>query len=243
MLKTLSKSVFLVDKTEIPYSIKRTKRRRRTLTLALHPYQGLIISAPWRTQDKEIHSFLLNNQEWIASRMEGFEPLKTYNLEHTEDLFFAGLPCSLELGKAKRSSVIYDNHTLCILTKPHKTPDEHKKNVYQQLKKYCSRVGHPFLQERLSHWEEKIGVNYHSLKITDPKHRWGSCDTKNIIRLNWRIMLTPLDLIDYLMVHELCHVRHKNHSKDYWDLVGSVMPDHRERRKQLHRHPAGFLRV
>lgn len=238
----VSKAILTVADIALTYTIKRSKRRRRTLTLSLHPHEGLIVLTPWRTRDQEVHTFLETNQEWILSKMKGFTPLPRYELSHAESLFFAGMPCSLHIGESKRSKVTYEDHKLSVAVKPYDNADDHKKMVYQQVKKFCYRSGYDFLCDRLDFWKEKLGVHYHSMKITDPKHRWGSCDTKNIIRLNWRIMLTPLDLIDYLMVHELCHVKFKNHSKDYWAFVASVMPDHRERRQLLHRDPAGFLR-
>jgi predicted metal-dependent hydrolase len=71
------------------------------------------------------------------------------------------------------------------------------------------------------------------LIVTDPERRWGSCSADNIIRLNWRLMLAPLPIIDYVAVHELAHVRHKNHAPRFWALVEKTLPEWRARRKIL----------
>lgn len=237
----ISRSTFSIDELSFEYTVKRTKRRRKTLSLSLHPHEGLVLLIPWWTHERDIHSFLSTHCSWIISRMKGFKPLPRYELTEGEPLFFEGQPTFLEVAEGPRlSKSSYEDGRLQIRIKPSE-PELRTEAVYAQLKKFCYKKGHVFLSERLDYWKQKLGVEYHSLKITNPKRRWGSCDGKNIIRLNWRIMLTPLDLIDYLLVHELCHVKHKNHSREYWAFVASVMPDHADRRKQLHKHPAGFL--
>jgi predicted metal-dependent hydrolase len=114
-------------------------------------------------------------------------------------------------------------------------------SVYKVLKAWYMQQAYLLLPARLLFWQERLGLVYNKLKITDPKQQWGCCDTQNNIRINWRIMLTGWDLIDYLLVHELCHVRHKNHSARYWKLVTSVLPNCSALRRSLRAHPAAYL--
>jgi len=89
------------------------------------------------------------------------------------------------------------------------------------------------LQRRMDVWAARLGVRYQKLVIANAEHRWGSCNAQNVIRLNWRLIMAPLPIIDYVVVHELCHVRHKNHGAGFWGQVASVMPDYQARRKRL----------
>jgi predicted metal-dependent hydrolase len=90
-------------------------------------------------------------------------------------------------------------------------------------------------QKRMEYWAGKLGVNYRQMIISDPRTLWGTCNSKNIIRLNWRLILAPLPLLDYVVAHELCHVTHKNHAPAFWGFLATVMPDYKERRQHLRR--------
>ena len=81
-----------------------------------------------------------------------------------------------------------------------------------------------------------------SLKIKTQKSRWGSCGPNNDINLNWLLMLAPPSALEYVIVHELCHIKHKNHSRDFWDLVTQHFPDYREQRRWLKQHGASLMK-
>ena len=79
----------------------------------------------------------------------------------------------------------------------------------------------------------KAGVSPSRVVVADQRKRWGSCDQRGAIRLNWRIVQAPMRLVDYVVVHELVHLRHRGHGRDYWQAVGRVMPDYERRREEL----------
>ena len=89
------------------------------------------------------------------------------------------------------------------------------------------------LPERVAAWRAKVGVPLPRIIIADQQKRWGSCDQRGAIRLNWRIIQAPMRLVDYVVVHELVHLRHRGHGRDYWQAVGRVMPDYERRRADL----------
>ena len=107
--------------------------------------------------------------------------------------------------------------------------DEVKLEITLWLKKRARTK----MKKRMDYWAKKMGVSYRQLILSNPERRWGSCTVKNVIRLNWRLIMAPLPLIDYVVVHELSHVVHKNHSPRFWGLVEKIMPDYVERRKQM----------
>ena len=94
-------------------------------------------------------------------------------------------------------------------------------------------------RERLAVWAERLNVRHGRVIVSSPRRRWGSCSFRNDIRLNWRLMLMPPALIDYVVAHELCHVRHKHHGKSFWAELATVMPDWKTRRQGLRQWEGG----
>lgn len=90
-----------------------------------------------------------------------------------------------------------------------------------------------FVHHRLFVLNEIYGFVYNRVAIRNQRTRWGSCSKKGNLNFNYRIASLPFHLADYIIVHELCHLREFNHSQNFWNLVAQVIPDHRERRREL----------
>jgi len=90
--------------------------------------------------------------------------------------------------------------------------------------------------ERIAAWKKEVMVNPRTVRIRHQKCCWGSCTGKNALHFNWRLILSPLPVIDYVVVHELCHLRVKNHSPQFWSLVCSIIPDYRDRKAWLRQY-------
>lgn len=89
------------------------------------------------------------------------------------------------------------------------------------------------LTERVHYYEPILGVKVNRIHIKDQKTRWGSCSSKKNVNLNWRLILAPQEVMDYVIIHELCHLIEMNHSRAFWELVESICPDYRERKQWL----------
>ncbi|MGE3623788.1 MAG: M48 family metallopeptidase, partial [Bdellovibrionales bacterium] len=94
--------------------------------------------------------------------------------------------------------------------------------------------------ERTEFWSQITGLRPRSLTVGNPQRQWGSCSAANDIRLNWRLILAAPALLDYVIVHELCHIPHKNHSSRFWALVESFLPGCKALRRELHALDAGL---
>ena len=110
-------------------------------------------------------------------------------------------------------------------------PSEKKEDpaLINKHKKYSRKI----FESRVAYFQQFTGGNYISITIRDQKTRWGSCSGRGTLSFNWRLILAPPEILDYVVVHELCHLTHMNHSKEFWNLVGSVIPDYKTRRKWL----------
>ncbi|MDE5589484.1 MAG: M48 family metallopeptidase [Acetatifactor sp.] len=102
-------------------------------------------------------------------------------------------------------------------------------------KRYRSAARTQF-EQRCAYFHQFTGGSYTSVTIRDQKTRWGSCSSRGTLSFNYRLIFAPPTVLDYVVVHELCHLTHMNHSKEFWNMVGSVMPDYKTHKKWLREH-------
>lgn len=104
------------------------------------------------------------------------------------------------------------------------------------LEKRYIAAAKEYFPKRVTHFHQFTGGSYNRITIRDQKTRWGSCSARGTLSFNWRLMLAPPAILDYVVVHELCHLTHMNHSAAFWQKVESVYPDYRTARKWLKDH-------
>lgn len=95
---------------------------------------------------------------------------------------------------------------------------------------------------KAAYYAARMGVTYNKITIRDQKTRWGSCSGKGNLNFNWRLVLAPVPVLDYVVVHELAHRREMNHSSRFWDVVGEIMPDYQIHRRWLRDHGGSLMR-
>lgn len=111
-----------------------------------------------------------------------------------------------------------------------------EKNQLNALEKRYRQAAREYIPARVSYYHQFIPGNYSQVVIRDQKTRWGSCSSSGTLSFNYRLMLAPPAILDYVVVHELCHIRHMNHSADFWHAVEQILPDYKEKRKWLKEH-------
>ena len=112
-------------------------------------------------------------------------------------------------------------------------PEGDEQQLKSSAEQLYRQIARQTLQSRVEHFAPKLGVQPASLRINGAKGRWGSCSGKNRLNFSWRLMLAPEHCIDYVVVHELCHILHHDHSAAFWQEVERVVPDWRSCRQQL----------
>ncbi len=105
---------------------------------------------------------------------------------------------------------------------------------------YFADKGMQRLSERVAYYAPKVGVKVSGVKMKDMGYRWASCGKNGVLNFHWKCMMAPPKIIDYIAVHELCHLYHRNHTEAYWNEVDKVMPDYRERKEWLRLHGASL---
>jgi len=101
------------------------------------------------------------------------------------------------------------------------------------LEKRYREAAKDYIPKRVEYYHQFTGGNYQKITIRDQKTRWGSCSSNGTLSFSFRLMLAPPRVLDYVVVHELCHLTHMNHSKEFWNMVENILPDYKEHRKWL----------
>lgn len=114
-----------------------------------------------------------------------------------------------------------------------KEAQNQKTVITEEMRKAGIQKAKEIFPERVEYYAQTMGISYGRITIREQKTRGGSCSSKGNLNFNWKLTLLPMELLDYVVVHELAHRREMNHSKAFWEIVEQVLPDYRERRKRL----------
>ena len=203
------------------------RSRRKTIAIYIRPGGHVEVRAPLRTPVREIEAFVRAKARWI----EGKRRLVLERGEIHRRTLDYGCPVP----------VLSEEWAVC----PGKTGyDLPGKRFFipgglepSEVKEACARVyrklARDILPEKIERFAARMGVKPTGLGITSAQTRWGSCSGKGRLNFSWRLMMAPEEAVDYVVVHELAHLREMNHSPRFWAVVAAVLPDYSERRRVL----------
>ena len=225
---------------KIPFSLKRSRKRKKTISLQIGNNSEITIYAPYFTPIAEINRFVEEKQTWIdrAIRKQAALPVlpeeKTYVTG--ENFYYLGQAYPLEsfFEPLENSGVIFWNNRF-FLNCP--ANPEMKKSYFVSWYKKKARQ---YFKERVDFYSSMLNLEAGGVRITSAERRWGSCSEDNHLSFTFRLIMAPPRVIDYVVVHELMHIRQKNHSSKFWDLVIGVIPDYKAHRLWLREHQHNF---
>lgn len=204
---------------------------RKTLALSVDSFGRLIVRAPKRFPKQRIFAFIQEKETWIlrkkAERQGAGIQLPPENL-NGYTLLLLGKQCKIYVVQTAKVGYDAENNAIYL---PEKNPRE---RLIQWLKNNAKRI----LSEVTERTAKTMGTTYKSVRITSAKSRWGSCSGEDAIRYSFRLIYAPKEVIEYVVVHELAHTKHKNHSKAFWAEVATYVPDWKNKRKWLKLHGA-----
>ena len=152
-------------------------------------------------------------------------------LENGDILYYLGEARTLRIMREERSrarvKLVMD---LLLMWAPYEADYECGR---EQLEKGYRREAAAVFEEKAEEFAKRLHVSFQDIRIKDQKSRWGSCSSKRNMNFNWRLLMAPEPVCDYVIIHELCHLIHMNHSADFWNLVESICPDYRQYKKWL----------
>lgn len=219
-------------------SFRLVRSKRKTLGICVYPSGEIVIRAPERMSREEIWRLVETKAEWIGRKLAELKE-EEGNLEEAapkhkyfpgEVFLYLGGQLVLETreeGK-KRPEAFLEEDRLVIFGGDGK-PEQRRRVLESWYRKAASQ----YIGQRIAYYAEQIGEYPENIRIKEQKRRWGSCSSKRNLNFNWRLIMAPPEIVDYVVVHELCHLKHLNHSLEFWQLVERFLPDYKERKQWL----------
>jgi predicted metal-dependent hydrolase len=222
---------------EVAYLFRRGRRRTIGLSVSL---DGLTVSAPRWTPVAEVEALLRDKADWVVDKLrqacERSQALAQARIDWADGACFdyLGQSVRVRLDPTHASATLEpagaDGVAVLRLGLPRQADAERIRDAAQA---WLMRQAQRYFTERLEHFGAVLGVRHKRLRLSSAGTRWGSASADGSIRLHWRLIHLSPALIDYVVVHELSHLRHMDHSPRFWGVVASVLPDYAERRQAL----------
>ena len=217
-----------------PVNVVRSTRRRRTISVSVGA-TGVRVLAPMSTTDDYLAGLIQQRSDWIARRLKQLVSEAPRPLLDSASIPFRGeeLPLSVVESPGRPGTVLVEDGEVRV-TIPRSTPkSERAAAVGTALLRWYRAQAADLLPRLVAARANETGLNPAAVLIRNQRRRWGSCNSSGVIRLNWRLILLKPDLADYVVVHELAHLRHRHHQAPFWEEVARILPNHRELRRRL----------
>jgi len=213
---------------QLHYQLER--RQRRTVGLKI-TQTGLVIHAPKRISQSQLEDIIVQKADWVLRKLASVTANKIPEIQwqHGEQLLFLGNAITLTIEHNTRSKAVEYEPGVLQLAMPNQDEVLIARKVVQWYKKQAITD----FTRRLEIFSSKLGVKFTSLTLSNAASRWGSCNSKKEIRLNWRLLQAPPHIINYVVCHELAHIKEMNHSAKFWATVASIFPDYKAAEKEL----------
>ncbi len=214
----------------LSYQLIRSRKRRKTISLHIKEDGKIVVYAPYRTPKWEIEKFFNEKESWIVEKRSE----KERSIKEAEKAFiwgekflFLGELYPLEIQDNNKEPPLKLSFGKFVLDKNH---IEEARDLF--IKWYKEEAKERIIG-RIDYYSKRLQLFPKGVKITSAKYRWGSCSRDDRLSFSWRMIMASFSIIDYILIHELVHIKEKNHSKRFWNYLESVHPDYKKHRLWL----------
>ncbi len=225
----------ILDGIHIDYRVRKS-HRARNIRMTFEDEANLVVTLPSRRRFQDIELALFEHKNWILCKSKEIQTKRKipppFLLQDGAQLpiLDKSYPLSLSVKNQKKARWYFQYNTLNI-TAPQLVPSIISRGVVQ----WYRTMAHLFLEDRVPYWSKNISVSPNNVRIKNQHTLWGSCSKKANLNFNWRILLLSKQAADYLIIHELSHLKEMNHSPKFWLLVKKYCPDYRTHKAELKR--------
>lgn len=223
-MKKVEPHYIIVEGKRLPLIVKKHPRARSIVVSYDARGDFVRVTLPRRARVEAGIEFARSKAQWVAVQMA----------RHSRTVFAHGMKIPLfgetvEIVHAGGRGVVRrEEEKLYVPGEAEFLPRRVRDYVKQQTKEIC--------EARAKHHAGKLGVSYRTLSVRETTSRWGSCSARGAISICWRLAFAPLEVLDYIVAHEIAHCKHHNHGKAYWEAVASLCPDYEQHERWLARH-------
>jgi predicted metal-dependent hydrolase len=227
---------------KVTYTLKRSTTGR-LVWLRINPNTGLVVTIPRHYPKQDIPSFLTSRSEWIIKHLDKLaNELEERNNPHSganRTIRYLGnsLPI-IHINNSSEDRITLESNRLLIKHRSEAPIQSHAEVLIWLQQEAVGLIRH-----KVAFWGRLMGFRFRNVTIRDQHTRWGSCSRLKNLNFNWRIVMAPEPVLDYVIIHELCHLKEMNHSPSFWTLVARHSPDWRTHRRWLNSHGNGLRNI
>jgi len=215
---------------------KIIRTKRKTIALQITDDATLIVKAPFGISEQAIKNVVIKHIDWIKKKKEKIlsrDPkFVKKEFVNGEGFMYLGKSYKLSIVNKQNIPLVFDNNAFFLLK-------DYLPIAKQLFINWYKKRGYEKISERVEWYAKKRGFVYNRINITNANQRWGSCSSKRNLNFSWRLIMAPLPVIDYVVVHELVHLDEKNHTKFFWSKVKMLIPDYEKHKEWIKRN--GYL--
>ncbi|MFW5961645.1 MAG: M48 family metallopeptidase [bacterium] len=223
------------------FEFKTIRSDRKTIGIIVNADQELTVRSPKRASNRQIKSLLVKKEDWILKKMSELAEIKAppaaKEFVSGDKFLYLGKEYVLKLtaeANLKEFKVeLKEDNLLVYYPLNLKDKKERKDEVRDKLIRWYRSRAKIKINELINNYKRELEVEPNKIVIKKQKKRWGSCSSKKNLNFNWKIIMAPPAVIEYLVVHELVHLIHPNHSKDFWQTAAELIPDYEEQKEWL----------
>jgi len=205
------------------------RSRRKSIALIVQRDGTLVVRAPLRTPERQIEAVLKEKEAWIREKQEHnrrlWEEQAPRTFEGGEEFPYLGKSYRLRIVEGQKQALEFREGFYL-----RRSGIKQGRAIFEKWYREQARL---IFSERVELYSGRHGMRYKSIRISGARTRWGSCGVKGTLNFSWRLAMAPMEVIDYVVIHELAHLEVKNHSRKYWEKVERLMPDYKLRREWL----------
>lgn len=210
-------------------------RKRKTLSIEVEAPNIITVIAPEGATEERILETVKTKSKWIVQKLFEIKEMeyrkRTRQYVNGESFIYMGRNYSLQIVlddkvKLPEAKLIRGKFYVYTYSKDEAIVKQALENWYKDKAKEK-------LEERVKYYQDYFDTKPTKIIVKDQQKRWGSCTARQELLFNWRSIMAPSPVLDYIVVHELCHLIHKNHSKEFWQILKSVLPDYEDRKARL----------
>ncbi|WP_075865551.1 M48 family metallopeptidase [Carboxydothermus islandicus] len=221
----------------ITYQVIRKKKKH--IGIIISPEGKVVVTATFSVPDNFVEKVVLEKARWISEKLKQVQRQREAVLPKEyvsgESFLYLGRNIRLKIitGNFTRPEVRLYRGRLMVYLPESIDKSTWPEVVRQEITAWHKQRARERLLERTNYYAQKLNLYPNNIRIKDQKSLWGSCSSKGNINYNWRLIMAPIGVIDYIVVHELCHLKYKNHSPKFWQRVGYFLHDYKEKKEWL----------